>query len=471
MDNKPATILPQALDVEDAVLGAFLVDSKTADVCMSILKVEDVFYREENRYIFRAIKMLYEGGEPIDLLTVSQKLRSLGLLEKSGGDFRLIGLTQKIASSAHSEYHARILLEKMTARKIIEFNNRITALAYSETTDILELLAKWSAEFDKINEFVLSGRTTMDFPSALDELRRRVELLSNQTEENPLLGIHTGFERVNRFTGGYKNGNLIVVGARPGMGKTSYALRIALENIKRNIPVGIVSLEMDVVELTARFVALDSNFHLSQIVKKGFEKHSYFETFLEGTYKMEKYPVYIDDSAKSDVIDVVSQARLWKRMFGIKVLIIDYLQLMTDRTKKNSVEEVTSISRKMKLLAKELEIPVVLLSQLSRKVEERPNKRPKLSDLRESGAIEQDADIVQFIYRPGYYDVDVTDSEMLNEGTDTELIFAKYRGGSVGTIPLKWIGDKTKFADPLSESDKKYFESTYSVDNDNDVVF
>lgn len=461
-------LLPQAINLEEAVLGALLVSGSTIDECMPVLKTEDVFYKEQNRYVFLAIKSIYEENGKVDIVTVSQKLKSLGLLDKSGGDLYLINLTQKIASGAHAEYHSRILLQKMTARKIIEFNSRVTALAYDESTDVFELLAKWSAEFDKINEFILSGRTTMNFPTALQELRKRVELLSSQTSENHLFGIHTGFERINRFTGGYKSGNLIVVGARPGMGKTSYALRIALENIKQNIPVGIISLEMDIVELTARFVALDSNFHLSQIVKKGFEKEAYFRSFLEDTYKMEKYPVYIDDSAKSDVVDVVSQARLWHRMFGIKILIVDYLQLMTDKTKKNSVEEVTSISRKMKLLAKELEIPVVLLSQLSRKVEDRPNKRPKLSDLRESGAIEQDADIVQFIYRPGYYGVDVSDDKMLQEGTDSEIIFAKYRGGSVGIIPLKWIGDKTKFADPIAPSDKKYFSFTYSVENDSD---
>lgn len=453
---QPAKILPQALDLEQAVLGALLIDTSVADVCIPVLKSPEVFFKEEHRNIFKAIQSLYNDNEPIDLLTVSQKLKSFGKLEESGGDFYLIGLTQKISSGAHSEFYSRILVQKMMARKIIEFNSRITALAYDETTDILELMSKWSNEFDKINEFVLSGRSTIDFPEALRELGKRVEMLTNQ-EENYIDGIRTGFASIDKHTGGYKAGNLIVIGARPGMGKTSYVLRTVLENIKQNIPVGMISLEMDIIELTARMVALDTNFHLSQLLKKGFEKTSYFQTYLDNAYRMEKYPVYIDDSAKSDVIDVISQARLWVRLFGIKLLVVDYLQLMVDGVKKNPVEEMTSISRKMKLLAKELQIPVILLSQLSREVEKRTDKRPRLSDLRESGAIEQDADIVKFIYRPQYYGFEITDNDMIANGTDSEIIFAKYRAGSVGTACLKWIGDKTKFVDPTDKNDKKYF--------------
>src|SRR5690606_24094518 len=290
-----------------------------------------------------------------------------------------------VASSAHINYHSRILQQQMLRRMIIGFNTKISGLAFNEEVDVFELMAKWSAEFDKINEFILTGRSTVDFPGALRELGKRVEMLTNQ-DENFLDGVHTGYESINKHTGGLKPGNLFVLGARPGMGKTAFVLRTVLENIKQNVPVGVISLEMDIVELTARLVSIDTNFHLSQLLKKGFEKPSYFDTFSKDVYKMEGYPLYVDDSAKSDVVDVVSQARLWHRMFGIKLLVVDYLQLMSDSTKKNTIEEVSSISRKMKLLAKELQIPVVLLSQLSRNVESRTDKRPRLADLRESGA-------------------------------------------------------------------------------------
>src|SRR5690606_12929649 len=185
---------------------------------------------------------------------------------------------------------------------------------------------------------------------ALRELGKRVEMLTNRGE-NYLDGVHTGYESINRHTGGWKPGNLIIVGARPGMGKTAFVLRTVLENIMQGNPVGMISLEMDIVELKARLVAIKTNFHLSQLIKKGFEKESYFDTFSKDVYRMEKLPFYVDDSGKSDVVDVISQARLWHRMYGIKLLVVDYLQLMGDSTKKNTVDEVTSISRKMKLLA------------------------------------------------------------------------------------------------------------------------
>lgn len=466
--NELGKALPQAVEVEEAVLGAMLIDHKAIDEVLMILRSEQAFYKEEHRNIFKAICELYRENEQIDILTVSQKLRRIGKLEEVGGDYYLVQLTQKVASSAHVHSHSRILQQQMLRRMIIDFSSRVVGMAYDEAVDVFELMAKWSGEFDKVNEFVLTGRTTIGFPEALRELGKRVEMLTNRGE-NYLDGVHTGYESINRHTGGWKPGNLIIVGARPGMGKTAFVLRTVLENIMQGNPVGMISLEMDIVELTARLVAINTNFHLSQLIKKGFEKESYFDTFSKDVYRMEKLPFYVDDSGKSDVVDVISQARLWHRMYGIKLLVVDYLQLMGDSTKKNTVDEVTSISRKMKLLAKELQIPVVLLSQLSRKVEERTSKRPRLSDLRESGAIEQDADVVMFLYRPGYYGIDVVEDDMLQEGTDSEIIFAKYRAGSVGTICLKWVGDKTKYVDPKEPKDKKYFDVNYNIEN-NDVI-
>jgi replicative DNA helicase len=253
------------------------------------------------------------------------------------------------------------------------------------------------------------------------------------------------------------------------MGKTSYVLKCAIENCKKDEAVGIISLEMSVEQLTARAVAIDTSFHLGQLLKKGFEKNDYFQSYTQHQERMSKYPLYIDDSGKTDITDIVIQAKLWQRKYGIKVLIIDYIQLMTDRSVKGNREaEISSISRRLKKLAKELNIPIIALSQLSRQCETRgASKRPLLSDLRDSGAIEQDADIVQFLYRPEYYHIDIDESQyddslhgLISAGANSEVIFAKYRAGSVGTTLLRWVGDKTKFVD-VTDS----FERVEYIDN------
>jgi replicative DNA helicase len=395
-----------------------------------------------------------------------------GKLELAGGDFYLIQLTQKISSGAHIEYHSRIVLQKFISRQTIIFSELIINLAYDDATDIFELLQRWQNEFDKVTDFISTGRTTVSFPTALDNLLKEVELLTSNKQEVKLVGVNTGFKSINKYTGGYRNQDLIIKAARPGMGKTANVLKTAIENCKLNIPVGFISLEMSIQQLTARAVAIDTNFHLGQLLKKGFEHNEYFQTYRNHQERMNKYPFYVDDSGKTDITDVVITAKLWKRKYDIKLLIVDYLQLMTDKSSKGNREnEIGNISRRLKRLAKELDIPVIALSQLSRAVETRgSSKRPMLSDLRESGAIEQDADIVEFIYRPGYYkiDIDVDDYDaslqpLINAGADTEIIFAKYRGGSIGTTMLKWVGDKTKFVDVMDEDDKvDYINESYT---------
>jgi replicative DNA helicase len=449
-------LLPQAQDIEEGVIGAMLVDSKGVDEVFSVISNPAIFYNEKHKNIFIAVESLYKNGNPIDLLTVSAELRKLGLLDLAGGDFFLIQLTQKISSSAHIEYHSRILLQKYMARQTILFSNQIIALAYDETTDIFELMSRWQKEFDNVVDFSSTGRETMSFPAALQNLKEEVELLTSNKEEVKLVGVHTGFKRLNKYTGGYRNQDLVIVAARPGMGKTSYVLKCAIENCKMGNGVGMISLEMSIEQLTARTVAIDTNFHLKQLLKTGFEHKEYFATYTQHQERMNDYPFYIDDSGKTDINDIVIKAKLWVRKYDIKLLIIDYIQLMTDRSVKGNREgEISSISRRLKRLAKELNIPIIALSQLSRAVETRgASKRPMLSDLRESGAIEQDADIVQFLYRPEYYkieivedDYDVSVQSLISAGANSEVIFAKYRGGSTNTTMLRWIGDKTKFID------------------------
>lgn len=462
---------PQATDLEQAIIGAMMIDSRCVDECLNIIARPEVFYKDNHAVIFEAIQQLYNEGNPIDLLTVSSKLKLNGKLELAGGDYYLIQLTQKISSSAHIEYHSRIVLQKFISRQTIAFSSLIISLAYDDTTDIFDLLQRWQNEFDKVTDFINTGRTTVSFPSSLDNLLKEVELLTANKQEVKLVGIHTGFKSINKYTAGYRNQDLIILAARPGMGKTAKVLKTAIENCKIGNGVGFISLEMSMQQLTARTVAIDTDFHLGQLLKKGFERTEYFQTYKSHQERMNAYPFYVDDSGKTDITDVVITAKLWKRKYDIKLLIVDYLQLITDKSSKGNREtEIGNISRRLKRLAKELDIPVIALSQLSRAVETRgSNKRPLLSDLRESGSIEQDADIVEFIYRPGYYSIDIVSEDyegqlqqLVEAGADTEIIFAKYRGGSIGTTLLKWVGDKTKFVDVMDDNDKVEYTNDYS---------
>ncbi|RZJ33741.1 MAG: replicative DNA helicase [Flavobacterium sp.] len=440
---------PQAVSIEESVIGAMLIDKKGIDEALMVIKTADVFYNESNKYIFQAIVSLFDDNEAVDFLTVSARLRTMGLLAKAGGDVKLIQLTQKVSSSAHIEYHARLLLQFFIKRKIISICNQISSNAYDETYDALDLLNDLSRSLDELSGLTLSGKSMMAFIDLLNAVEKRVEFLSHKNPDE-VTGVFTGFKKIDLFTGGYQPGELVILAARPGMGKTALVLATAIANAKRNNPVGIISLEMSAVGLATRIVAIDSDFHLNQLVKNGFEKREYFQSFTRHKHRMKDYPIYIDDDGSaSDIRDIITTFRMWKRKFGIKLGIVDYLQLSGDKTKGNNREqEISSVSRKLKLLAKELEIPIIALSQLSRKVEERGgDKRPRLSDLRESGAIEQDADIIQFIYRPEYYGIEPSD-DLLSIDCNTELHFAKYRNGGLETKGLKWIGDKTKFYDP-----------------------
>lgn len=465
-------VLPNAIDIEEAVIGSLLIDTKCVDDVFSIISTPEVFYKQQNKVIFQAVQSLHASGNPIDFLTVSSELKKLGLLDQAGGDFHLIQLTQKISSSAHIEYHSRLLLQKFIARSVILFNAKINALAYDDTTDIFELLQRWQKEFDKVIDFTTTGRTTMSFGDSLDELKRSVELLTANKDEVKLVGVDTGFQRTNKYTGGYRPQDLVIVAARPGMGKTSLVLKMAIANAKKGVPVGFISMEMSMHQLTARAVAIDTNFHLKQLIKTGFEKPEYFSTLSAYTNRMKDYPLYIDDSGKTDITDVIITAKLWKRKHNIGVLIIDYIQLMGDRSIKGTREnELSSISRRLKKLAKELDIPVVVLAQVNRECEKRgSSKRPFISDIKDCGSIEQDADIINFIYRPEYYNIEMDEQEypgnehLIGLGANTEIIFAKYRGGSTGTALLKWIGDKTKFID-VEDRDEIDTESNQGYDN------
>lgn len=448
---------PQAIDLEEAVLGAALIDSNGLFDVIGVLRSSDAFYKEQHKYIYDAILDLFHKNEPVDMLTVSARLRAMGKLELAGGDFYLIQLSQKVSSSAHSEYHSRIILQKHLARCVISFNSKITALAYDEGTDVFDLIDRWAKEFDNIADLISTGRTTLPWKPSLQELKLTVEMLSKGDDESRMVGVDTGFKRINQYTGGYRKQDLVIVAARPGMGKTAKVLKTAVANLKKDVPVGFISGEMSMAQLTARAFAIDTNFHLNQLMKYGFEKSEYFVTMQEHITRVENWPLYVDDSGNMDITDVIIKAKDWYRKHKIEVLIVDYIQLMKDRSKKwnNRSDELMDISRRLKLLAKELNIPVIVLAQVSRECEKRgSSKRPMIIDIKDCGAIEQDADIIEFIYRPEYYGINVSDTDyepklqvLVDKGANTEINFAKYRGGAVNTTMLKWIGDKTKFVD------------------------
>ncbi len=462
--DKVGRIPPQAKKIEQAVLGAMMVDRTSVDVVFGIVHTSDVFIDANHQCIYDAIRALYDRSEGVDLLMVSEELKAMGKLSAIGGEYYLIELVQKVASSAHVEFHCRVILQKFIKRRIIFMNEQINALAYDDGTDAIELLDRYQQQFDKVADMLRSGRTTKSLPKALDDLKLNIERLSSSTDEVKMVGVPTGFKRTDIHTGGYRPGDLVILAARPGMGKTAKVLKTVVENLRVGNGVGFVSLEMSMDQLTSRLVAIDTSFHLGQLMKNGFDKPKYFQSYDSHAERMKVYPFYVDDSGTSDLTEIIITAKAWKRKHDIKLLVVDYLQLMDDKSmqRANDNAVMSKISRRLKLLAKELEIPIIALSQLSRAVETRGgDKRPMLSDLRDSGAIEQDADIIEFIYRPEYYGKDINDYDYdsvvhrrcVELGANTEIIFAKFRAGSTGTSLLKWVGDKTKFVDVEDRND------------------
>lgn len=439
---------PQALDLEEAVLGSLMIDRNALDDIMTIIKTPEVFYKDAHKHIFEAIQSLYEKNLPIDLLTVSQKLKENLKLDAAGGDYYLIQLTQKISSSAHAEYHCRILLQQHVKRQMIKISCELIADAYNDDSDIFDLLAKGSLFMDGLSEQTSAGANDISQKEALQKILEKVELLSKK-DVNEISGMKTGFKQLDLVTAGWQPCDLIIIAARPAMGKTSLVIKMLLENVKNNKPVGFVSLEMSTVQLVTRMVACNSHFHLNQLFRRGFEHTRYFQQYLDIKSEMEKYPVYYDDKSR-DVYDITAKIRKWHRINGIKMVIVDYLQLVTCKSlgkNANREQEIATVTRMMKGLAMELGIPILLLSQLSRNVESRGgSKKPMLSDLRESGAIEQDADVVGFIHRPEYYGIEDADLEAI--GANAEFILAKHRNGSLESIGLYFEGNKTKFMDP-----------------------
>ncbi|WP_394746671.1 replicative DNA helicase [Spongiimicrobium salis] len=463
-------IPPQAVDLEEVVLGAMMIDKKGVDEVIDILH-PDVFYKEAHRFIYEAIFKLFETSEPVDLLTVSSQLKKDGQLEASGGDFYLIKLTQKVASSAHIEFHARIILQKYIQRSLIKISNEIIEEAYDEGTDVFDLLDAAESKLYDVTQGNLK-RSAETAQNLVIQAKKRIEEISNK---EGLSGVPSGFDKLDKLTSGWQPSDLIIVAARPGMGKTALTLSMARNiAVNANTPVAFFSLEMSSVQLITRLISSETGLSSEKLRTGKLEKHEWEQLNVK-VKTLEKAPLFIDDTPSLSIFDLRAKARRLASQHGIKMIIIDYLQLMTaGGTQKggNREQEISTISRNLKALAKELNVPVIALSQLSRAVETRGgSKRPILSDLRESGAIEQDADIVSFIYRPEYYKIDEwDDDEQSPTAGQGEFIVAKHRNGGLENIRLKFIGHLGKF-DNLEDFDSPFeFQSKMNADDDNPFV-
>ena len=463
-------IPPQSVDLEEVVLGAMMIDKKGVDEVIDILH-PDVFYKDAHRHIYEAIFKLFETSEPVDLLTVSSQLKKNGKLEVVGGDFYLIKLTQKVASSAHIEFHARIILQKYIQRSLIKISNEIIEDAYDEATDVFDLLDNAESKLYDVTQGNLK-RSAETAQNLVIQAKKRIEEIANK---EGLSGIPSGFDKVDKLTSGWQPSDLIIIAARPGMGKTALTLSMARNMaVNNNVPVAFFSCEMSSVQLITRLISSETGLSSEKLRTGRLEKHEWEQLNVK-VKALEKAPLFIDDTPSLSIFDLRAKARRLASQHGIKLIVIDYLQLMTaGGTQKggNREQEISTISRNLKALAKELNVPVIALSQLSRAVETRGgSKRPILSDLRESGAIEQDADIVSFIYRPEYYKIDEWDDE---ERTPTqgqaEFIVAKHRNGGLENIRLKFIGQLGKF-DNLDDFDSPFeFQSKMNANEDNPFI-
>lgn len=438
---------PQATDLEEAVLGALMLEKDALTEVIDILKV-DSFYKDSHQAIFEAILDLFGESQPIDLLTVTAQLRKNGKLEVAGGAFYITQLTSKVSSAANIEYHSRIISEQAIKRELIRISSEIQKNSFEETTDVFELLDKMEQALFEISEKNIR-KNYADLRSIMRDAIAEMEAKKDQ--KDGLTGVPSGFTALDRITSGWQKSDLVIIAARPAMGKTAFVLSV-LRNaaVDHERPVAIFSLEMSSVQLVNRLIAAEAELDSEKIKKGSLHEHEW-QQLIHKTAKLSKASLFVDDTPALSILELRAKCRKLKAQHDIQMVVIDYLQLMSGDTKGgsggNREQEIASISRALKKIAKELEIPVIALSQLSRAVETRGgDKRPQLSDLRESGAIEQDADMVMFLYRPEYYGILHDEHDISTEGVG-EVIIAKHRNGSLGTVKLRFIGKYTKFAD------------------------
>jgi replicative DNA helicase len=439
-------IPPQATDLEEAVLGALMLEKDAVSAVIDILTPK-VFYKDAHQRIFTAISNLFGKSEPIDILTVTNELKSSGELEMVGGPYYITMLTSRIASAANVEYHARIILQKHIQRDLIHISSEIIKEAYEDTTDVFSLLDKAEQNLFSVSENNLR-RNFEDMPSLV---RQAIEDIENaKNSDSHFRGVPAGLTDLDRMTSGWQKSDLIILAARPSMGKTALALCMARNTaVDFDKPVAFFSLEMSAVQLVTRLISSESGLQADKLKKGELADHEW-EQLNAKIRNLSEAKIFIDDTPALSIFELRAKCRRLKQQHDIEMVYIDYLQLMTagGDNKGNREQEISQISRSLKALAKELNVPVLALSQLSRAVETRPgtSKRPILSDLRESGAIEQDADIVLFIYRPEYYKIDEFEDGSSTAGV-SEVIIAKHRNGAVGDVKLKFVNSFARFED------------------------
>ncbi len=444
--EQSALVPPQAVELEEAVLGALMLE-KDAIIELQGIITPEAFYKEAHQIIYKAILDLSMELKPTDYHMVVDKLRQIKKLDAVGGASYLAELTQKVASAANVEFHAKIIAQKYIQRELIRVTTEIHKMAYDESLDVTDLIDRAEAEIFKVSE----GHVKRDVQKSRDILTKTLQMIEEASKrEGGFSGVPSGFTHLDRLTSGWQPSDLIIIAARPSMGKTAFVLSLARNvAVDYNKGVAFFSLEMSAQQLMMRLIVAESELD-SRDVRNGHltpEQWKHLETSIK---PLSTAPLFIDDTPALSVFEFRSKARRLKTQYDIQLIIIDYLQLMTavtDSRNGNREQEVAMISRSLKAVAKELDIPIIALSQLNRSVESRGgNKRPQLSDLRESGAIEQDADLVAFIHRPEYYGLTVDEDGTPTQGM-AEIIVAKHRNGAVDTIKLRFRKEQARFTD------------------------
>ena len=441
---------PQNIEMEEAVLGALMLDQDALISCIESLHKE-YFYKMEHQVIFQAIMDLFAEKKPVDLLSVTEKLRKDGKLEEAGGPYHLSELTTHVVSAAHIEYHVRVMSEKFIQRELIRISTETIKKAYDETTDVVSLLDETEQNLMDIND----KNFRSDYKSMKDVMKNTFDLILHEKvegEDDENRPVNTGFIDLDNKTSGFQPGTLLILAARPAMGKTALALSMA-RNIAVDFhrPIAFFSLEMTAEELAMRLISSESGIPGEKLKNSAQLSAGERQHIVESTRTLFEAPIYIDDSPQLSIFDLRAKCRRLKQNYHISMVFIDYLQLMQAGGEQsrngNREQEISTISRQLKALSKELKIPVLALSQLSRAVETRGGtKEPMLSDLRESGAIEQDADIVIFIYRPEYYGITEDDTGSTIGMADVNL--AKHRSGGTGKVRLRFVKEYARFENP-----------------------
>ena len=437
---------PQAVDVEKSILGALILEQDTILDVINILSVDN-FYTFANREVYRAILTLFESHCPIDIMTVINQLKKNGVLEQIGGESYVISLIERVVSGANIQYHSFLILEYSIKRELIKISNEIIKQSFDPTIDVFNLIDNAEQKMLDVSSKNIK-RNYSDIKTLLNETIQNIE--SKKNNKDGITGIPSGFSGLDSLTSGWQKSDLVIIAARPGMGKTAFTLSLVRNAaVDHNIPVALFSLEMSSVQLVSRLISAESELDASKI-NKGLLENYELEQLKHKTKLISNAPIFIDDTPGLSIFELRTKCRKLKMQHDIQMIVIDYLQLLTSDSNKstfNREQEISYISRSLKNLAKELDVPIITPSQLSRAVETRGgDKRPMLSDLRESGAIEQDADIVMFLYRPEYYGLFEDDNDFNVKGL-TEVIIAKHRNGPLDTAYIKFINKYVKFVD------------------------